>query len=49
MADTLHRFDTFKDVALPGRASKEAKAKANAIRTELVKKRKVDGKTKQKL
>jgi hypothetical protein len=40
--DTLHRFHTLKDVLLLGRAGKKAKAKANALRTELVKKRKVD-------
>jgi hypothetical protein len=45
MEDTFHRFHTFKDVFLLGRASKKAKAKANALRTELVKKRKVDEKT----
>jgi hypothetical protein len=42
MADALRRFQTFKDVFLLGRAGKKAKAKANALRTELVKKRKVD-------
>jgi len=42
MEDALHRFHTFKDVFLLGRAGKKAKAKANALRTELVKKRKVD-------
>ena len=42
MEDTLHRFDTFKDVFFLGLAGKKAKAKANALRTELVKKRKVD-------
>jgi hypothetical protein len=40
--DALHQFHTFKDVVLLGRAGKKAKAKANALRTELVKKRKVD-------
>jgi hypothetical protein len=44
MEDPLHRFDTFKDVFLLGRAGKKPKAKANALRTELVKKRKVDEK-----
>jgi len=43
--DAFHRFHTFKDVFLLGRASKKAKAKANALRTELVKKRKVDEET----
>jgi len=45
MEDALHRFHTFKDVSLLGRAGKNVKAKANAPRTELVKKRKVDEKT----
>jgi hypothetical protein len=45
MEDGLHRFHTFKDVFLLGRAGKKATAKANALRTELVKKRKVDGET----
>ena len=34
----LHTFHTFKDVFLLGRAGKKVKAKANALRTELVKK-----------
>jgi len=42
MEDALCRFHTFKDVFLLGRAGRRAKAKANALRTELVKKRKVD-------
>jgi hypothetical protein len=42
MEDALHRFHTFKDVFLLVRAAKKAKAKANALRTELVRKRKVD-------
>jgi len=42
MENTLHRFHTFKDVFLLGRAGKKAKAKANTLRTELVKKRKVN-------
>jgi hypothetical protein len=33
MQDALHRFHTFKDVLLLGRAGKKAKAKANALRT----------------
>jgi hypothetical protein len=45
MEDALCRFHTFKDVFLLGRASKQAKAKANALRTELVKKRTVDEET----
>jgi hypothetical protein len=40
--DAVHLFHTFKDVFLLGRAGKKAKAKANDLRTELVKKRKVD-------
>jgi hypothetical protein len=42
MKDALHRFHTFKDVFLLGRAGKRANAKGNGRRTELVKKRKVD-------
>jgi hypothetical protein len=42
LEDALHRFHTFKDVFVLGRAGKKAKAKANALRMELVKKRKVD-------
>jgi len=42
MEDALHRFHNFKDVFLLGRAGNKAKAKANALRTERVKKRKVD-------
>jgi hypothetical protein len=42
MEDASHRFHTFKDVFLLRRAGKKAKSKANALRTELVKKRKVD-------
>jgi hypothetical protein len=45
MEDALHCFHTFKDVFLLGRAGKKAKAKANALRTELMKKRKVDKET----
>jgi hypothetical protein len=40
--DALHPFHTFRDVFLLGRAGKKAMANANALRTELVKKRKVD-------
>jgi hypothetical protein len=40
--DALFRFHTFKDVFLLGRAVTKAKYKANALRMELVKKRKVD-------
>jgi hypothetical protein len=45
MEDALHRFHTFKDIFLLARAGKKAKAKANALRTDLVKKRKVDEET----
>jgi hypothetical protein len=38
MDDALCRFPTCKDVFLLGQARKEAKTKANALRTELVKK-----------
>jgi len=40
MEDALLRFFTFNDVFLLWRAGNEAKAKAKALRTELVKKRK---------
>jgi len=43
--DALHHFHTFEEVFLLGRAGKQAKTKANALRTELVKKRKVDEET----
>jgi hypothetical protein len=45
MEDALRRFHTFKDVFIQGRAGKHANAKANALRTELVKKWKVDEET----
>jgi hypothetical protein len=45
MENALHRFHTFKDVFLLGQTGNMAKAKANALRTELVKKRKVDEET----
>ena len=45
MEDALHRFHTFKDAFLLGRASKKAKTKAAALRTKLVKKPKVDEET----
>jgi hypothetical protein len=45
MEEAFHRFQTFNDVFLLGRAAKKAKAKANALSTELVKKRKVDEET----
>ena len=40
--EALCRFHTFKGVFLLGRASKKAKANANALRSAFVKKRKVD-------
>ena len=42
MEDALHYFHSFKDVFLLGRAANMTKAKPNALRTELVKKPKVD-------
>jgi hypothetical protein len=45
MEDALHRFHTFKDVFLLGRAGKEAIATANALRTELVNNQQVDKET----
>jgi len=45
MEDALHYVHTFKDVFLLRRPGKEAKAKANALRTELVKQWKVDEET----
>jgi len=42
MEDGLHRFHTFIDVSLLRQASEPAKAKANALRTELMKKPNVD-------
>jgi len=45
MEDAMHRFHNFKDVFLLRRAGKKAMAKANALRTELVKKQKVDKET----
>jgi hypothetical protein len=45
MEDAFCHFHTFKDGFLLGRAGKKAKAKPNALSTELVKKRKVDKET----
>jgi len=45
MEDALHRCHTLKDVFLLGRAGKQANAKANAQRMEIVKKRNVDEET----
>ena len=42
MEDTLHRFHDIKDVFQLGQASKKAKVKHNALRTELGKERQVD-------
>jgi hypothetical protein len=43
MQDNLSHFHTFKEVLLLGRAGNLAKTKVNAQRTELVKKRMIDG------
>jgi hypothetical protein len=40
--NALRLFHTFKDVFLLGQAGKKAKAKPNPLKTELIKKRKVD-------
>jgi hypothetical protein len=45
MEDSLRCFRTFKDVFLLARGGKNAKTKANALRTELVKMRKLDKET----
>jgi hypothetical protein len=45
MEDTLCRFHHFNDDFLLGQAGNKAKAKANALRTELMKKQKVDKET----
>jgi hypothetical protein len=45
MEDALHRFHSFKDVFLLGRAGKNTNAKANALSTEPVKKRQVEEET----
>ena len=45
MEDALHCFHTIKDVFLLWRVGKKAKAKANALGMELVKKGKVDQET----
>ena len=45
MEDAFHRFHSFKDVVILWQASKKAKAKANALRTKLMKKRNVDKET----
>jgi hypothetical protein len=45
MEDALHLVHTFKYVFLLGQAGKKAKAKAHALRTELMKKGKVDEET----
>ena len=42
MDDALRCFHTFKDLFLLWQAREEVKAKGNALRTELVKKRKVE-------
>ena len=43
--DALHRFHTLKDVFLLRRAGNEVKAKANALRTELMQRQKGDKET----
>jgi translation elongation factor P/translation initiation factor 5A len=43
--DAWCRFHSFKGVFLLGRAGQKVKAKANALRTKLVKKRNVDQET----
>jgi hypothetical protein len=45
MENALCPFHTFKDIFLLGRAGRKAKAKANGLRMQLVKKRKVDEET----
>jgi len=45
MEDVFHRFHTFRDVFLLGRAGKKAKVKANALKTELGKKRLIEEET----
>jgi hypothetical protein len=45
VADTVHRFHTFKEVFLLGRAGKMGKAKAYALKRKLGKKLKVDEET----
>jgi len=45
LEDTLRRFPNFKEVYFLERAGKVAKAKANALSTDLVKKRNVDEET----
>jgi len=45
MEDALHNFPTFKDVIVLGRAGKMPRAKANTLRTELIKNQKVDEET----
>jgi len=47
MEDAWRHFHTFKNVFFLGRAGKKVKAKANALRIELVKKRKVDNEKKR--
>jgi hypothetical protein len=45
MENAFHRFCSFIDVFLLGRAGNKVKAKANSLRMELVKKRQVDEET----
>jgi len=48
MEDSFHSFHTFKDDFLLGQASKKVKSNANALRTELMKNRKLDEETSAK-
>jgi len=45
MEDALHHFHMFNDVFLPGQAGKDTQAKANLLRSELVKNRKAEKET----
>jgi len=45
MQDALRRFHPFKDVVLFNWAGKKVKTEANALRTELAMKRKIDKET----
>jgi hypothetical protein len=45
MQDASHCFHSFKDVFLVRQAGRQAQAKANALRMELVKKQNVDKET----
>jgi len=45
MEDALNRFHNFNDVSLHGQAGKRAKARANALRMEVVKNQNLDEET----